>query len=94
MAKQRMIKSDREEQLLEQLRRHPELFERFQAILDLSDPAKGLLATADEIEERLVDEVRRLGKSTLESWADQREEEAAQEFKAEHPDARYGKKND
>jgi HD-like signal output (HDOD) protein len=78
-----------EKKLIEGLRRHPALAERMQAIIELSD--KGEIS-ADQIEDLLVEEVRRLGSSAMESWAATAEEQAAREFKEQNPDCRYGKK--
>jgi len=59
------------------------------AILALAESSEG---SADEVESLLIEEVRRLGKTTMESWAIHAEEKTAQQFKADHPDARHGKK--
>jgi len=83
-----------EKQLLEQLRRHPDLFQRIKSIMSLADDPDHQIRTADELETLLVEEVRKLGKTTMESWGSQQEKQAAQEFKQQNPDARYGKKND
>ena len=87
---QKKQKNSEEKQLIEDLRRHPELFERMQAILALAESDED---TADEVEALLLEEVRRLGKSTMESWAGGAEKRASRDFKKENPDARYGKKN-
>ena len=55
----------REKRLLEKLRRRPELLERFEAILALTESEGGELRTADEVEELLVEEVRRLGNRAI-----------------------------
>ena len=65
--------------------------ERMRAIMELADNDE---ATADEIEALLLEEVRRLGADTMESWASSAEERSAKEFKQENPERRYGKKND
>ena len=80
-----------EKKLIEGLRRRPALMERMQAIMELTDKGE---ATADEIEALLVEEVRRLGADTMESWAGSAEERSAKEFKRQNPESRYGKKND
>ncbi len=80
-----------EKKFIEGLRRRPALMERMQAIMDLADNGE---ATADEIEALLIEEVRRLGADTMESWASSAEEQSAKEFKQQNPDSRYGKKND
>lgn len=80
-----------QDKILEELRRHPVLMERVEAILKLINKGE---ATADQTEVMLVEELRRLGIDSMESWAVNAEEETAEEFKRENPDARYGKKND
>ena len=52
----------REQRLGKALRERPERMERFGAILALTDQEGGVLRRADEIEELLVQEVRRLGR--------------------------------
>jgi hypothetical protein len=84
--------SHREQRLMEKLRRHPELLERFEAILGLSECGEGALRSADEIEELLVEEVRRLGSRVMHDWAQDTEERAAARMRVEHPQARIKKK--
>ena len=79
----------REERLLEKLRSHPELLERFEAILEITESPGG---TADQVEERLVAEVRRLGNKAMQDWAQGAEEQAAQELRQKTPGARVRKK--
>jgi hypothetical protein len=81
--------SRREKRLLEKLRSHPELLERFEAILELTEVPSG---TADEVEELLVAEVRRLGNKAMQEWAQHAEEQAAQELRQRTPGARVRKK--
>ena len=47
-------------QLIEQLREHPEMRVRMQSILEIARNAAGPLKTADEVEELLVEAMRRL----------------------------------
>jgi hypothetical protein len=53
-----------EEQLIERLRQHPELMERFQSILEISANMEGPIKSADEVEALLIEEMRRLGNTT------------------------------
>lgn len=55
--------------LVERMRRHPDLQERFEAILHLAEGGEGEVGTADQVEEMLVEEVRRLGRDTMRDWA-------------------------
>lgn len=85
-------RNEREKQLLERLRRRPDLWARFEAILALTEVTDGALRTADQVEELLVEEVRRLGSETMQQWAAQAEERTASEFGAAHPRASVRKK--
>ncbi len=82
----------REELLMEALRERPELMERFEAIVALTDSQEGELRSADEVEELLVEEVRRLGSGAMHQWAQGAEERAARELRKEHPQAGVRKK--
>ena len=57
--------SAQELQLIERLREHPELMERFQSILEISANAEGPEKSADEVEGLLIEEMRRLGNATM-----------------------------
>jgi hypothetical protein len=69
MTKNNSQLSAQELQLIERLREHPELMERFQSILELSANADGPVKRADEVEALLIEEMRRLGNTTMGSWA-------------------------
>jgi type I site-specific restriction-modification system R (restriction) subunit len=81
--------SRREKRFLEKLRSYPELLERFEAILEITEAPTG---TADQIEELLVAEVRCLGNKAMQEWAQGAEEQAAQELRQKTPRARVRKK--
>ena len=91
-------KSDRKEftqaetQLIEQLRQHPEMMVRVQSILEIARNAEGPLKTADEVEELLIQEMRRLGNVTLSQWAIQAEERVSTELRSQDPSVRSRKK--
>lgn len=81
-----------ETRLIEQLRQHPEMMVRVQSILEIARTAEGPLKTADEVEELLIEEMRRLGNVTLGQWASQAEERVSTELKSEDPTVRSRKK--
>jgi hypothetical protein len=58
-----------EEQLIQRLRQHPELRERFQSILEIGANTEGPIKSADEVEALLIEEMRRLGNATMRDWA-------------------------
>jgi len=82
----------REKRFWEKLRSRPELLERFEAILELTEVEDGPLRTADQIEELLVEEVRRLGNRAMQDWAGRAEERAADELRQGTPGVRLRKK--
>lgn len=84
--------SPQEAQLIEQLREHPDLMERFQRIVQISSNAEGPIKSADEVETLLIAEIRRLGNTTMGSWAARAEERLGRQFKEEHRSARARKK--
>lgn len=69
MTKKHSHLNAQEEQLIERLRQHPELMERFQSILEISANAQGPIKSADEVEALLIEEMRRLGNTTMSDWA-------------------------
>ncbi|HTB63281.1 MAG TPA: hypothetical protein VK737_06795 [Opitutales bacterium] len=84
--------SPQETQLLEQLRQHPEMMARVQSILKIARNAEGPLKTADEVEELLIQEMRQLGRTTLQHWATQAEERVSTELQSQDPTVRSRKK--
>ena len=81
-----------ETQLIEQLRQNPEMMVRVQSILEIARNAEGPLKTADEVEELLIEEMRRLGNVTLSRWAIQAEERVSTELRSQDPPVRSRKK--
>ena len=81
-----------ETQLIEQLRQNPEMMVRVQRILEIARNAEGPLKTADEVEELLIEEMRRLGNVTLSRWAIQAEERVSTELRSQDLSVRSRKK--
>jgi len=81
-----------EAQLLERLRQHPEMMERVQSILDIAYNTEGPLKSADQVEELLIQEMRRLGNTSMHQWATQAEQRVSRELKAQDGTVRSRKK--
>lgn len=77
--------SPQEIQLIERLRKLPEMMARVQSILEIAGNMEGPLKTADEVEERLIQEMRRLGQTTMSQWAIQAEERVSTELQSQNP---------
>ena len=84
--------SPEEVQLIEQLREQPEMMLRLQRILELTRNAEGPLKTADEVEELLIQELRRLGNTSMNQWATHAEVRVSDELKGQDPTIRSRKK--
>ncbi len=84
--------SPAELKLIDRLREHPELLERFQHILEISASAAGTVKKADEMEALLIEELRRLGHVTMESWGSGAERTLAEQLKQREPSATVRKK--
>lgn len=69
MTKKHTCLSKQEEHLVQRLREHPEMMERFSSILELAASKDGPVKSADEVEALLIEEVRRLGKTAMGDWA-------------------------
>jgi len=74
-----------ESKLIEGLRRHPDMMARVQSILEIARNEDGPLKTADQVEELLIEEMRRLGQTTMSQWATQAEERVSSELKSQDP---------
>jgi hypothetical protein len=88
MTKEKTVKkkiSATEAKLLEQLRAHPEIRERMESILELASAEEGPLKTADEVEDQLIEEIRKLGHTTMTQWAHNAEERVSLELRNEDP---------
>jgi hypothetical protein len=84
--------SQEEIRLIERLRQQPRMMEGVERILEIANSAEGALKTADEIEELLIEEMRRLGNTTMTEWALQAEQRVGQELKAREPEVLKRKK--
>lgn len=83
MADKTQSTKERAKQLMRRLESHPGMLERMESILDLAE-SDGI-GSFDEVEERLVEEVRRLGGETLESWLEDREQAVGEAVRKEKP---------
>jgi hypothetical protein len=86
--------STEELQLIEQLREQPELMDRFKSILGITSSTEGPLKGADEVEGLLLEEMRRLGNTSMGSWAARTEGRLTEQLKQQDSSANVRKKKD
>lgn len=84
--------TNKEDLLVERLGKYPELRERMEQILTIVENSQGDANTADEAEERAVEEVRKLGQEILGAWAVEKEEKVEREYDRRSDYRRKGKK--
>jgi hypothetical protein len=77
--------SQSELNLIRRLRQQPKVRERVERILEIANSSEGPLKTADQIEELLLEEMRRLGNDTMTEWATQAEKRVGQELQQQDP---------
>jgi hypothetical protein len=93
MGKKPIQLSEEEIRHIESLRKHPELRDRIAAILKISEGEEGGLRKADEVEELLIEEIRKLGNTSMKEWAKGAEAREGQEHQKKNPGSYSGKKN-
>ena len=76
----------------ERLEEHPHLRSRFEAILDIAEGKDQDRDTADEVEERTIVEVRKLGQEVMQDWASNKSTNTVAHHKEKHPQAKPHKK--
>ena len=80
-------------EILAILEAHPGLRERFVSIALAVADAEGNLKEADAIEERMVEEMRLLGREAIQGWAENEVEATEREIRQQPAMHRQGKKN-
>jgi hypothetical protein len=82
-----------DEALLAILHAHPDLRDRIASIALAVENSEGDLKEADAAEERIVEEMRLLGREAMQGWAEKRVEVTEQEIRRQPQMHRQGKKN-
>ena len=84
--------SQEDQELLNLLNRRPDLKKRVKSILSMAnDDGEGIIK-ADAAEERITEEVRRMGNEALTGWAESRVEKSGADLSADGNIIRSGQK--
>jgi hypothetical protein len=75
------------------LQKHPDLRYRFASIVSAVENSEGNLKEADAAEERILEEIRLLGREALQGWAERQVEVTEREIRQQPHMHRQGKKN-
>jgi hypothetical protein len=79
--------------LEERLREYPEVRARIEQMLDVMENAAGDVVKADEAEQRLIEELRKMGQEALQAWADGQQQELERYWDEREGVSRKAKKN-
>ena len=78
--------------LEERLERFPDLKDRIESLLSVAENTTGDLTRADDAEQIIREEIRKLGQETLQTWATTQQQHQADEFKKANPTAHRSRK--
>jgi hypothetical protein len=78
--------------LEERLREYPGLYERISELVAVVENAAGEVVKADEAEQRVIEELRQIGQSALQSWAQRKQTQVERVAEADPQLVRKGKK--
>lgn len=82
-----------DEEILRGLNEHPQIRQRIASLLSAVQDAGGDLRRADDAEQRLTEELRRLGQEAMQGWAERQVRVTEQEVRRGGQAHREGKKN-
>jgi hypothetical protein len=87
------IKMKKQKNLENRLERFPKLRARMEQILGIAENENGGLVRADDVEDRVAEEIQKLALEVIEGWAEQENEKQAQILKKDERLYKHGKKN-
>lgn len=73
--------------LEQRMANRPQVLARFHSIADMMDQAVAQGCTADEAEERAIEQVRQLGRELLGDWAQEQQDGSLARARSQHPQA-------
>lgn len=70
---------------IDRLNRHPKLRERMEALLNVVENTVGDCTKADDAEQRVIEELRKMGNEALHGWAEKAVDKAAEQLRQQQP---------
>jgi uncharacterized protein HemY len=88
------MNKNRDENILERLNSQPKLRERMEALLNVVENTAGDCTKADDAEQHVTDELKKMGSDVLHCWAEKAALKAVEELRKREPRIQgNGKKN-
>jgi hypothetical protein len=72
------MNSNKDQIFINRLNQHPELRERMESLLNVVENAAGNCTKADDAEQHVIEELRKMGNEALHSWANKSALKAAE----------------
>lgn len=86
--------NNKREKLLKRVDKHPHIEARLEVLLNLAENVTGEFDKADDAEEQLIVEIRKMGNELLQAWAAESAEKAIQKAQESNPRLiKHSKKN-
>jgi hypothetical protein len=68
---------------IDRINKHPHLKDRFESLLGVIENTEGQFTKADDAEQYVIEEIRKMGNVALHSWAGQAVEQTVEQFRTE-----------
>ncbi len=78
--------------LYERLKKHPHLKNRFDQILNIVEDENDAMGDAHQVEEKAIEELRKLGNQVMRDWAKKKSDEKKIDFETDNQTATYHEK--
>lgn len=75
-----------EQHFINRLKQHPKLLDRMEALLNVVENVAGDCTKADDAEQYVIDELRKMGNDALHCWADTAADKAAEQLREKQPE--------
>jgi histidinol dehydrogenase len=72
--------------LAQRLHQHPHLRTKVEELLAVVENTEGDLTSADAAEQRVIEEIRKLGQAALQGWAEQQNQQQTQALREKSPE--------
>ena len=77
---------NKEQQLINRLKQHPKLLDRMEALLNVVENSAGDCTKADDAEQYVIEELRKMGSDALHCWADTAVNKTAAQLREQQPE--------
>jgi hypothetical protein len=75
-----------EQHFINRLKQHPKLLDRMEALLNVVENVAGDCTKADDAEQYVIDELRKMGNDALHCWAETAVDKAAGQTREQQPE--------